>query len=140
MMRKERFFIMLLLSFLLFGCATGGDMKKEGSAPQLKDIQTVSVLTFTCTDARIAQEVRSDIIAALLSSYSVVLGEDADAVISGTITLAGDTPQKNISEITAHIEANRMIVDSVTVTMSEADSSVSMGQKTGMKIIEKMSR
>jgi hypothetical protein len=137
-MRKERIFIMLLLSFLLIGCATGADQKEEGRKHQFKDIQTVSILNFTCPDPQIAQDVRNDIINTLLGSYSVVLGDEADAVISGTITLSGDTPQ--ISEITAHIATNRMIVDSVTVTMSEADSATSMGQKTGMKIKEKMSR
>jgi PBP1b-binding outer membrane lipoprotein LpoB len=140
MMRKERIFIMLLLSFLFVGCAADGDRREESITPQFKDVKTVSVLTFACPDPQIAQEVRNDIINTLLISYSVVLGEDADAVVSGTITLTEDSPQKSISAVTAHIAKNRMIVDSVTVTGSKENSSVSMGQKTGIKIKNLMSR
>jgi hypothetical protein len=143
MIKNMRMSILLLCCYLFIGCATQDNarMKKE-SSPELKDVQTISVSPFTCSDPSIARDVQNSLIGVLLDSYSVTLGPEADVVLRGTIILSSDN---SVSEIKAHIMKNGKMIDSVIVTPSETDSSSSssaemMGRKTGKKVKEILSR
>ncbi len=151
-------FIICIVSFLLAGCASKGEMQKIESTMPAKEVNAVSVMTFACPDALIAHNVRNAIINSLLGNYSVAIGKNADVVIKGSIKLlqdngssgnddaaSGASSGSNISEINAEIVKNETVIESFVITKSESgtsstDSPEDMGKKTGAKIKEILSK
>lgn len=140
--------IMLLIIFIvsfLAGCSTTGSITND--TKKSNDIKMVSVLKFICTDPVIADNIRNTIIDTLLTHYSVVIGNEADVVIKGTIILSSDQVANAsagsnvdyISEIHAQIIKNNKILDSATVSQVSTKSTTPdptevMGRKIGEKI------
>jgi len=140
--------IMLLIIFIVsffVGCSTTGSITND--TKKSKDIKMVSVLNFKCTDPVIANNIRNTVIDSLLTHYSVVIGNEADVVINGTIILSSDQVANTsagssvdyISEISAQIINNNKVLDSATVSQVRTNSSTPdptevMGRKIGEKI------
>ena len=159
--QKEKLFMqgtktiltMIFFTVLLVGCAATGSVKTDtNELQQSNDIKTVSVSTFICQDHVIANNVRNMIIQSLLTSYSVVIGDEADVIIKGRIILSDDqfstappgSEVRYISEINAQIINNNKTLDSAIITQVKAGSSTydspeAMGRKAGEKILEMLS-
>ncbi|MBI5665301.1 MAG: hypothetical protein HZC49_09520 [Nitrospirae bacterium] len=140
-MKINRTAAAILFTMLFIGCAATA--RDQGGS---RELQTVSVSSFTCANPLIAQDVRNAIIGSLLDAYSVTTGEGAGVVIKGAIILAGDTSSdSNISEIKATVLRGGKIMGAVTLTRAEAAlssdaSPEAMGKKIGTKIREILSR
>lgn len=149
MQNKKIMLITMFFVLLSAGCATQkSTVTQINNMKTLKDIKTVEIALFTCSNPVIAQNIRNKIIESLLTHYSISVGGDADAEIVGAIDLVKnhDLASKEIgededivSEVNAQIMINREIVTSVNVTQDNPgvpDSSEVIGKKIGAKIRE----
>jgi hypothetical protein len=128
-----------IIALALMGCASGKDQVKPAGKTLFTDVRTVSVSPFDCPDPGIAGAVHSAVIAELLSDYTVVIGEDADVSVTGTITLS---PGREISEIRANIIKNGETADCAVISASAqgaSESPESLGRKTGVELKEILS-
>lgn len=138
----------ILFAGLLMSCAAG-DRIKTDKAQEFKSIKNIAVQTFSCPDPDAANDVRNIIIAYLLDTYSVIIGEKADVVISGTITLHPEqVPSSSsgraagrVKEISSEIMHNGEILDTISVTESSAYGSLeAMGSEIAKQISGKLSK
>jgi hypothetical protein len=147
MQRTKTILTIIFFAVLLVGCSTSNIKTDTDKLRKSHDIKMVSVLAFTCPDPVIANNVRNTIIESLLTHYSVVIGDKADVIIKGSISLANDqvstassVPSVDyVSEIRAQIIKNNKVMDSVIVSQASTYSpnpysSEVMGRKIGEKI------
>jgi hypothetical protein len=130
--------IILLFSCVLSGCAsTQGTKMDADNFEEVKNVKTVSVAAFECSDPIIAQDVKNKLVESLLSRYSVVLGDNADVLITGAVTLKNDI----VSEVKADILKDQDVLATVSVTQSgNLNSPGVMGKKMGEKILGVLSK
>ncbi len=107
-------------------------------------INTVSVFTFRCPDPVIADNVRNTIIGSLLTDYSIVIGDEADIIIKGTIVLPDASQKSYISEINVQVIKNNRVLDTAVINQdrtgsSTPDSPEVMGGKAGAEIKKMLS-
>ncbi len=130
----------------------------RSTSSQSGTVKTIAVATFACEDPDIAQDVRNAIIAVLLDNYSIVIGNEADASITGSIALGRDYGSSRrirrtaaasiktyVSEIRADISKAGSVIDSVRVVHSRsgsasAGSAQTLGKEAGMKIMEHLQK
>jgi hypothetical protein len=138
MMKYQRLGVLIVSIVWLAGCAGTGALSK-GSSGKYRNVQTVSVSTFACSDPRIAEEVKNGIIEELLGSYTVILGEGADVSIKGSISLTSSPSGNAVSEIKAEILRDNRVTDSLSLLQSGGNggapaSPEAMGKKIGASI------
>ena len=138
MVKYQRLAVLVVFILLLAGCAGTGQISK-GTSSKYRNVQTISIFTFTCSDPFIAEEVKNGIIEELLGSYTVILGEGADISIKGSISLTPSASGNSVSEIKAQILRNNMVTDSLSLLQSggnggAAGSPEAMGKKIGVNI------
>ena len=153
MQRTKTILTIIFLISLFVGCSTTSSIKTDKNKLQeLNDTKMVSLLRFICSDPVIANNIHNIIIESLLKHYSVVIGDETDVVIKGTITLSNDqvstaspgSTVSYISEISAQIIKNNKILDSIIVTQVSTNSSTPdppevMGREIGEKIKKALS-
>ncbi len=131
---------MLTVIFLIFmtvGCTTTSTIQTDtNNLQKLKGVKTAAISEFKCSDPVVARNIRNTIIEVLLTQYSVIIGDEADVIIIGTITLSNDQiPSKSmfesaspksvdsyVSEINVQIIKNKRTMTSATVTQVRTDS------------------
>ncbi len=133
MLREKVSWVIVLMVFALAGCAAPPGTKLDAhDFNAVRNIKTVSVATFTCSDSLIAQELKNKIVESLLSHYSVIIGDNADLFITGEITLKNNI----VSEVKADILKDRDVLSTVSVAQSGSQYSPGiMGKKMGEKIL-----
>lgn len=140
----------ILFAGLFTGCSAKESVRSSAhKAQEFISIKNIAVQTFACPDPAAANDVRNVIIAYLLDNYSVVIGEKADVVISGTITLHSEevSPASSaraagrVKAISSDIMKNGRILDSVSITESPAYGSLeAMGNEIAKQIAGKLSK
>jgi outer membrane lipoprotein SlyB len=130
--------IILLFAFVLSGCAaTQGTKMDADNIKEVKNVKTVSVATFKCSDPIIAQDLKNKLVESLLSNYSVVIGDNADVLITGEVTLKNNI----VSKVKADILKDQDVLATVSVAQSGGQNSPGvMGKKMGEKIMGVLSK